>query len=91
MTTTQQVYEVWTLAEHDMCDSVNGGILMGTVTAESWEAACRAVFGDRNDNYWKPERPTEFWGQPLQRNRKDAFQYIKSDHSAARQAREQLA
>lgn len=87
----QQVFEVWTLAEHDMCDSVNGGDLMGTVAADSWEDACRKVFGDRNDNYWKPERPTYFWGNILQRSRAEALKHISDKHPMKRHQTEQSA
>jgi hypothetical protein len=72
------IYQVWMRAEHDMCDSINGGHLFGVVEAESWEEACIAVM-DPTDSYWKASDPTCYWGVDLCKSWEEALKYISRE------------
>jgi len=83
-------YEVWMAAEHDMCDSVNGGIKFGEAFANTFEEACAIVMTNLNnkrvaegkgpDPYWKPEDPSRYWGRRLCQNETDAYRRISVTH-----------
>lgn len=70
------MWEVWMRAEPDLCDSWYGGVKFGTSNAETWEEACIEVMQPINDPYWNPEKPTNYWGVPLCKNEKEAFEHF---------------